>query len=117
MGLVEAFKLPLKEIYARFTRSEVMLLGWRSAEMAHNMRATPPQQPAAVPQGAYAGVTSEQRRQLEVIEEQLGPTLIAKLENEEGQVDMRKLTGPEALRYMAAMGMPVPVVEGTHGSK
>lgn len=40
------------------------------------------------------------------IEERLGPVAY-KMVNEKGQVDLRKLTGDEALTYFAAMGIPI----------
>ena len=40
------------------------------------------------------------------IEEHLGPVAY-KMVNEKGQVDLRKLTGDEALTYFAALGIPI----------
>lgn len=43
---------------------------------------------------------------LRKIEERMGPVAY-KIENEKGQVDLRRLTGDEALTYFAAMGIPI----------
>jgi len=43
---------------------------------------------------------------LKGIEDRLGG-IVYKMVDERGQVDLRKLTGDEALQYMQALGMPV----------
>ena len=43
---------------------------------------------------------------MKVLEERLG-AVAQKLENEQGEVDLRRLTGEEALQYMNAMGIPM----------
>jgi len=36
--LIETFHLPLREISKRFTKSELVLMGWRSQEMHHGFK-------------------------------------------------------------------------------
>lgn len=41
------------------------------------------------------------------LEQQLGPSIVKKFGGENGDVDLRKLTGEEAVRYMRAIGVPI----------
>jgi hypothetical protein len=60
----------------------------------------------------YGGRDMEIDDQTErILEEKLGPVAY-KLTDENGDVDLRKLTGPEAVRFMAAMGISVPAMGG-----
>lgn len=103
---IESFKLPLREVYGKYTKSELAMLAWRSSEMAANMHHDY-QSPAvngATPALEGAKLPSYQPfdREMEVLEDALGP-VAAKLTED---LDMRKLTGPEALHFMRTIGVP-----------
>ena len=135
--------MPMRDIRRIYTKSEIMLMGWRSQEMAHNMRHKPsqdgPRNPNAPnhqptpynrttgrPDGATGPMEdlgegkAEQVNlfqampeqgvsdaQLRFIERSLGESVITKMVNRDGDVDLRRLTGDEALRYMRTMGVPL----------
>ena len=55
----------------------------------------------------YTGVPPvHNEREISALEERLGP-VVHKMVNDEGEVDLRKLTGDEALRYMSALGIHI----------
>ena len=107
---METFRIPMREIRRRFKRSEIAMLAWRSGEMAYNMSTTRNKSHLERPNGAqteYTGpppVHSEQ--EIRMLEERLGPVAV-KMVNEEGDVDLRKLTGDEALQFMSSMGIHI----------
>lgn len=39
------------------------------------------------------------------IEERLGPQVIAQMVDENGDIDLRRLTGPQAMRYLGGLGI------------
>lgn len=105
---MEALGLPSREIRKRFTKSDVVLMGWRSGEISANMRTNvnsevriPP--PATIPNNSYAGNDDVLRG----IEERLGGVIIERMVNEHGDVDLRRLTGREAAQYFQALGIPL----------
>jgi hypothetical protein len=109
-GWIETMKMPLREIHKKYTRSEMTLMGWRSGEIAANMHSNYGQDSAkaannalGVVNGLAEGAFDEKIRDLE---NKLGPELCAKLEGNE-DLDLRKLTGPEALRLMHAQGIKI----------
>lgn len=116
---MEALGLPQREIRKRFTKSDLVLMGWRSAEVSANMRNNQ-RTPVALPQSSgglheqlpYAVQSTEHDAVLRAIEERLGTT-VYKMTDERGEIDLRRLTGEEALNYMQAIGMNViPMTRG-----
>lgn len=105
---MENAKLPLREIKKRYTRSDMAVISWRSAEMAYNMKKSMhgPQdrqiQRPEVRQELYSAVSDPE---LDMLEQRLGPVAV-KLEEQGEDFSMSKLTGEEALRFMNAMGIP-----------
>lgn len=113
---MEALQLPQAEIRKRFTFSDLAIMGWRGAEMNYNMRTSISHGPGPREQfGDVEGMVEKAYEsgyygndafadQCMKIEEQLGD-VAHKMVNDKGQVDLRRLTGPEAMRYMGAMGV------------
>lgn len=83
---MELFGCSRREIEQRFTKSELVLLAWRSQEQAAEMK-----------RRMEAG-SDEQPRNNGVPKKYL---------NDEGEVDMSKMTGDEAYRYLQGIGFPV----------
>jgi hypothetical protein len=131
---MESLKMPLREIQAKYTKSELMIMGWRSAEMAYNMRqkhGTQNYQPrdknqaTVTPRKAttdYSTVGETEQvdlyhgmpthgvtdAHLRFLEERLGPKIVAQLEDEKtGEFTLKKLTGPQAAHYLRTMGVPI----------
>lgn len=84
-------------------------MAWRSGEMASNMhvdhqtRANDRPQPAL--EGAKVSSFAVSDPQMTALEERLGPVAV-KLDEE---LDMRKLTGEEARRFLSAQGVHMPI--------
>ena len=97
---IEMFGLSKREIEEKFTRSETILLAWRSMEIsagfekqAKDMRGgLPPTNPRKHTDG------------------RLPENLPAHFYNEEGEIDLRKVTGEEAYKFMMSQGIKLPVI-------
>jgi hypothetical protein len=106
--------MPLRQIRKTYRKSELAILAWRSHELSINMRSSHPEpprrgarsSPASAPEEFYGASDPGFRRDMALLEERLGP-IADKLENEEGELDLRRLTGDEAVRYMNAIGIPI----------
>src|SRR5262245_51261165 len=114
---MEAFHMPMREIQKRFTKSDLFLMAWRSTEISAQMHLrsgyTPENRAWGREDGLNDGSTGwegslqmQREQQLIVLGEKLAP-IIDKMVNERGEIDLRRLTGPEALRYMSALGIPI----------
>lgn len=98
----------MREVRKRFTKSELAMMAWRSAEMAHNMSLSTKQhvQPRANGQQTeYTGAPAvHSDAQISALEARLGPVAY-KMVDDKGEVALGRLTGNEALQYMAALGI------------
>lgn len=107
-------RLPMGEIRKRFTRSEMALMAWRSAELAANMdRITKDaRRPVERTKETEFRDHMTDDKDLAWIEDKLGPKIIERMvDPKTGEVDLRRLTGDEALRYMQTFGIPlVPIM-------
>lgn len=114
---MEALALPSREIRKRFTKSDVVLMGWRSGEIAANMDHSASDQ-VRIPPPSGVGRVEELSRMpvrdhagdddtLRGIEERLGGVIIERMVNERGEVDLRRLTGAQAAQYFQALGIPL----------
>lgn len=98
-GMMEAVKIPLRELGRRFTKSEIMIMSWRSSELSFNIRSKSP-----ATNNHSRPDTDVDDRFLSRIEERIAP-IVSKIENEKGEIDLRQLTGPEVMQYMGALGI------------
>jgi hypothetical protein len=46
-------------------------------------------------------------RELKFIEERFGPTVVERFVDERGEINLRKLTGDQAVHYMNVLGIPI----------
>ena len=102
--------MPSREIRKRFTKSDIAIMSWRSAEMNANMRdntlRTAPL-PSKIDGTGYPLMEDvEHDTVLKGIEDRLGD-VVYKMTDEKGEIDLRRLTGEEAVQYMNAIGIPV----------
>lgn len=102
--------MPSREIQRRFTKSDIAIMSWRSAELSANMRdrtlRTVPL-PSKLDGTGYPLMENvEHDTRLREIETRLGG-IVYKMVDENGEIDLRKLTGDEAVQYMTAIGIPV----------
>lgn len=107
---MEAFKLPMREVRKRFTKSELAMVAWRSGEMAHNMTSKTRESAQSRPSGQQIESTGVppvySDAEVRALEARMGPVAY-KIANKEGEVDLRQLTGNEALQFMGAMGIRI----------
>jgi hypothetical protein len=94
----------MREIYGRFTKSELGIMGWRSRETAHNMSASMRRHRASNKRGRESQSDYAIDTALSHLERRMGG-VANKAETETGDIDLGRLTGPEALQYMRAMGL------------
>lgn len=92
------FGLSKRELESKFTRSELVLLAWRSQEQSAMLDASLKKNKGGsrTPSGSYE----------EGVPEGLPPHFY----NERGEVDLRKVTGKEAYRYFSSLGIKLPIM-------
>ena len=89
-GLMDHLKMPLREIEGKFTRSELSMMAWRSAEVAANLKLHQSQPMIEMPGAAGTDDVSSD------LGSKIGP-----------ERDLRKLTGEEAMAFLGAQGWQV----------
>ena len=100
---MEMFCLPFGEIEERFTRSELIFLAWRSQEQHYQFK----KKLKKSTRGSSTQEESVDRPHYgpgDVIPEGLPDEYF----NEEGEVDLSKVTGAQARKYLEHIGMPFP---------
>lgn len=103
-SLLEAFKAPLREVNARFTRSELAISGWRSRETAYNMRQSSNRSRGDTVNRSMEDAVGDLN--LQALETRMGG-VAEKAMTPEGDIDLGRLTGSEAMRYFNALGAPI----------
>lgn len=97
---VEMFALSKREMEKKFTRSELVILAWRSQEVSASFeKQTAQTKDASESMGKRKFVTDAQVPQ----------NLPAKFYNKQGEIDLRQVTGAEAYKFMMALGIKLPV--------
>jgi hypothetical protein len=91
--------MPLCEIEERFVKSELAIIGWRSQETAHQMSANmkKSKEDSGDPSGAQNDGTVP-----------IG--LPERFFNSDGEVDLRQVTGADALNFLRKQGVNVPFI-------
>jgi len=85
-------------------------MGWRSREQAYNFEQRFPDTPTEGEQTWREGVSAKSRQEYSDAEYPAG--LPDRFFDEEGQVNLSKVKAKDALKYMAAMGIKIPVKGG-----
>jgi hypothetical protein len=108
--------MPMRELKKKYRRSELAILAWRSGETQYNMMVNRRNSPAAMPEG-HAGPemraldpvhTPEREAEFQALEARMGPDVVARVEDPEtGSINLRRLRGDQAVRYLSALGVPV----------
>ena len=112
---MDSLKMPMREVRAKFTKSEVFIMGWHSSEQAHQMKIRRHKVPSGPNDSSTGLQTSNMGDPYEVaasvnervLEERLGDSVISRMTTKEGEVDLRKLSGTEALHFMRCMGVNI----------
>lgn len=102
---MEMFGLSKRELEKKFTRSELVLLAWRSQEISASLDSPSSQPPE-----------SKTKRKF-YFDSQVPEGLPDKFFNEDGEVDLRKVTGEEAYKYMSSIGVKLPIMYGSRSKK
>ena len=102
---MEAFCLPLNEINDRFTWSEVVLMGWRSQEQSQQFKKK------GVAKGWEEPVEAPKRRKQ--YDGHVPDNLPDRFFDEEGAVNLSKVSLKDALKYMNLQGFKFPMVQGS----
>jgi hypothetical protein len=95
---MEATGLSVYELRLRFTKSEQVIAGWRSSELAANMAVGRTEAPRQLQPGYHSGEGGGlSEAQLDLLESKIG-SFADKMVDERGEIDLRRLTGDEAMR-------------------
>jgi hypothetical protein len=94
--------MPIYEIEERFCKSDLAVVGWRSQETAYQMD-------RKMKRGSdAAGPPQEASRYYN--DPSLPTNLPSHFFNAEGELDLRGVTGQEALKFLGIQGVNVPFV-------
>lgn len=109
------FGLSKREIDDRFTKSELMLLAWRSQEMSYNMKKQSDDTKTNAPRAAGSGIKHQQVVTGELPQD-LPDHFFRKDDDPEagvkaGELDLRQVTGADAYRLFQKMGIKLPVIQ------
>lgn len=97
-----------REMEQKFTKSEIVLIGWRSMETAFQMQ----QKTKAIDTPAGSTVDIEELLKGAAKRPDMPGNLPKHFYNEEGELDLSKVSGGEAYRYLTGMGIPFGVMPG-----
>lgn len=95
--------MPLRQIQDTYTLSEMVMIGWRNTETSVMLERQQRMPVANKSNTEDDGAFSDKERMFD----RAITSFKTKLINKQGDVDMRKLTGPEACAYMSAIGIPL----------
>lgn len=84
---MQEFKMSMTEIYHKFTKSEIAIMSWTSQEQVINLEKKTQTKPVQKEQSNIEGDLPEH------------------FYNEQGEVDLRRVTGKEAVKFLAAQGI------------
>jgi len=100
------FGIGKRELEAKFTKSEMVLLAWRSQEVSHNMDAST--------KNTLTNGSGSARVDRSQIPENLPDHFFRKDWDPEagigpGELDLRQVRGDEAYKYFSTMGVHLPI--------
>jgi hypothetical protein len=127
---VDNFKLPLREIKAKYTKSDLALVSWDSKLKSYNLglgmkpsvktRITSLEN--VVPSRALESDVVQPTGIVETEEAYILPAGVnngvpirKEFFDEEGELDLSRTTGPKAAGYLRALGIPLAVVPRSRG--
>jgi hypothetical protein len=99
---IEMFGLSKREIERKFCRSELVLLAWRSQEISASLEQQSPESDSNIP-----------KKKRKYSDASIPDGLPDHFYNESGEVDLRLVTGEEAYKYLSAVGMKLPIMQGS----
>jgi hypothetical protein len=107
---IEMFGLSKRELETKFTRSEMIILAWRSQEMAHLLDNSTKETT-----GDLKGIST--RQHMPGTPQGLPDHFFRKDYDPiagigSGELDLRLVTGEEAYKYFSAIGIKLPIMGG-----
>lgn len=96
--------MPLRQILKTYTKSELAIIAWRSGESAYNLDQMHKERADGISNNNLKPDDIPTEDWISEIEDKMGADVVEKLGGIDGEVDLRKLTGDEVLRYMKALG-------------
>lgn len=117
---MEALKLPVREIESKYTTSEIIIMGWQSKLQNYNMSKKFNSSTKALPESSGKVVDINYNRNPNNVRDigdawQLpgninnGVPIPKKFFDEEGNFDLRRASGPEALAYLRKIGVNLTI--------
>lgn len=110
---MDTFKLPIREINKKYTKSELVILAWDSKQKAYNMH----QMYKSTSTGAtssdhtsssYNGIVeTDSAYEMPSRDINNGVPVPKAFINEEGEIDLRRATGPQAVAYLNGLGLNI----------
>jgi len=108
----------MREIRRRYTKSDLVLLGWDSQQKSYNMSKGFKRQPKLLSDGTKPQKLGSLNAQIVETEDAYlmpddlnnGVPIPKKFFTKDGEFDLRLATGPEAKHYMEALGVHLPPV-------
>jgi hypothetical protein len=110
---MDTFKLPMREIYKKYTRSELVIMAWDSRWKSYSLsqmrkKAIPKENNVDKVDYSSTNGIREVGNVYEVPKTlNNGVAIPKKFFNEEGEIDLRKVPGREAVSYVRAIGIPI----------
>lgn len=114
-GWMDTFKLPMREIRKKYTRSELALMAWDSREKSANLskryrsgrKLKDKADDGILDVGPNNGVI-ETKDSYELPDEiNNGVAIPKRFIDKDGEINLSKVTGPEAVRYLRAIGINI----------
>lgn len=109
---MEAFQAPLREIQSRFTKSELVIMGWRSSEQAYKMRLRMKRPSPELDEDRITFTsepTKSEVKRKEYADAEVPENLPDRFFDEEGEVNLSKATLKDAVSYMNSIGIKMPM--------
>lgn len=109
---MDTFKMSMREIRKKHTKSELLIMTWDSRQRAFNMRAPPKQNNQTGQRTIPAQVSRNGIRETAdgyEMPDHLnnGVSIPKKFFSDDGEIDLRQSTGPEAVKYLQAVGINI----------
>jgi hypothetical protein len=105
---IEMFSMSRREMDKKFTRSEMLILSWRSMEMSYLMKQQTKGLGSSIDGEASEGTPKVRRKRY--LDANIPDGLPDRFFNKDGEVDLRLVTGEEAVKYLQTAGIKIPVI-------
>jgi hypothetical protein len=101
---METFRLPLREIRKKFTKSEIILMGWRSQEQSQSLKKRLGDKPKS--KGRQASTDEKYKR--DYSEYIVPDELPDRFYDENGDINLSKVSAADARQFLEAQGLMFP---------